>query len=121
MRNEVAAGAIAAATGVIVWVVINAITGQREAWDSTLYMGLGLPLLYAVAAALAYQVPTKPWRWGVLPFAAQFVWMLATEPIGGLAVLGLAFMAVLSVPAIVFARVAATHRLSKTQTTENAR
>jgi RsiW-degrading membrane proteinase PrsW (M82 family) len=116
MKHEVAAGAIAAASGLIVWVVINAVTGEREAWDSALYMGLGVPILYGVAAALAYHVPRRSWRWAVLPFAAQFLWMIATEPMGPLAVLGLGFMVVLAFPAAIFAKIAAEHRRAKTST-----
>ena len=118
MKREAAAAAIAIASGIIVWVLVAALGGRREAWDSGLYW-LSLPAIYAVSGGLGYHVPRKAWRWGVLPFAAQFAWMLATQPLGALAVLGLVYMAVLSVPGVGAAVLCAKHRLLNTKTTEN--
>jgi hypothetical protein len=118
MKNEAAAAAIAIAAGIIVWVLVAALGGRREAWDSGLYW-LSLPLLYAISGALGYYVPRKAWRWGMLPFAGQFAWMLVTQPLGALAVLGLVYMAVLSVPGVGAAMLCAKHRQLNMKTTEN--
>ena len=97
----------AALSGVLTWIVITAITGRNEAWDTGLYFALGVPVVCIVAFVLAMLEPDRSWRWGLLPVAGQALWMLVSQGPGNLLPLGLVVFAVLAVPSIVTARVGA--------------
>src|SRR2546423_761339 len=95
------------AAGAIVWLAIGAASGKREAWDSELYFSAGIPAACLISMVLGYFQPRSTWRWGVLPFAGQFVAMILSEGFGNLAPLGFIVFGVFSIPAIVSARVGA--------------
>lgn len=94
--------------GALVWELIVQATGRREAWDTGIYFTVGIPAVCVLAMALAMIEPATARRWGMLPFVGQFAWMMVSQGDGGLWPLGLAFFAVLSVPAIIAARFAAS-------------
>lgn len=94
-------------TGAGLWVLVGALTGKREAWDSTFYWRYLMPVACLVPAALAWFEPRRWLVLGVAPFAGQFVAMLATAGLGSLAPLDLVFMAVLSLPAVLLSFAAA--------------
>lgn len=98
----------AAACGAVIWILVALVSGEKEAWDSGLYFSVGIPAVCVVAAAFALLEPSRAWRWGVLPLAGQFVWMLLSQGPGNLLPLGVVVFGVLSVPAIVAARIAAS-------------
>jgi len=104
MKKAVIGGIAAFLFGVLVWAVISAISGRREAWDSSLYFQAGLPVLYLGSLGLGYLHPHRSWFYGFLPFAGQFIWMITVHGLGNLWPLGLAFMTVLSIPAMIAAR-----------------
>lgn len=93
--------------GVGVWVGVSLISGRTEAWDSELYMTVGMPVLCAGAMLLGFFEQMRCWRWGVLPFAGQFVWMTLTQGPGNLLPLGIVVFGMFSLPAIVAARLGA--------------
>lgn len=99
--------AVAMAVGAAIWLAISQISGRSEAWDSPLYFSLGMSLACAASFVLGFLEPRWSWRWGVLPFAGQFVAMLATTGFGNLWPLGLAMFGILSMPAILTARLGA--------------
>lgn len=107
MKKDHVLYAVAILAGAAVWLAIGAVSGKREAWDSDLYFSTGLPTAYVIAFALGYFRPYRTWRWGVLPFAGQFIAMLLFAGLGNLAPLGLILFGVLSLPAIAAARVGA--------------
>ncbi len=107
MKREYWLYVVAVAAGVLVWVVLSAVSGEREAWDSPLYFLVGIPVLCAVAAALALVEPKRPWRWAVVPLLSQAVWMVLSQGPGNLLLLGLLFFAVLSVPLLIAAWIGA--------------
>ena len=76
-------------SGILVWIVVSAASGRSEAWDSSWYFSAGYPLICAASMALGYLAPARSWRWGLIPFAAQFLWMLLTEGPGNLLPLGI--------------------------------
>jgi hypothetical protein len=90
--------------GAIVWLAIVGASGKREAWDSDLYFSAGIPAACLLAFFLGYFRPQSTWRWGVLPFAGQFVAMVVSGGFGNLAPLGLVLFGVLSLPAVAAAR-----------------
>lgn len=99
------AGAIG---GAAVWIVIARASGRTEAWDSGLYFSLGMPVVCLMSMAFAFFEPSRSWRWGVAPFVGQLVWLLMTQGPGNLLPLGVAVFAVLCVPAVLLARIAAS-------------
>ena len=97
----------AAACGAAIWILISLVSGKKEAWDSDLYFSLGIPLVCLVSLAFAFLEPRRPWRWGVLPSAGQFVWMLLYQGPGNLLPLGVIVFAVFSIPFIIAALIGA--------------
>ena len=95
------------ACGAAVWAAILQASGKREAWDSGLYFRIGLPVCYAVSGIFGYVEPHRNWRWGVLPFVGQFVWMIASVGVGNLMPLGAIAMGVLALPGVLTAMVGA--------------
>lgn len=102
--------ALAFFAGAGLWVVVGALTGKREPWDSSLYFRYLLPTVCLLSAGLAYGEPRRWLPLGVAPFAGQFAALLATGGDVSLAPQGLLALAALSIPAVVLARLAAAMR-----------
>ena len=98
---------VAIASGVLTWIIVSAISGRAEAWDSGLYYSVGMPAVCIVAMAQGFFEPKQAWRWGAIPLAGQFIWMLLSQGPGNLLPLGIVVFGVLSVPSIVAARIGA--------------
>lgn len=107
MKREHWLVVIAAVIGILVWVVVSAAASKSEAWDSPLYFVVGIPLLCVVAGVLALIEPNHPWKWAVVPLAAQAAWMFMTQGVGNLAPLGAVFFGVLAIPLFIAARIGA--------------
>ena len=110
---------VAAGGGALIWALIVAVTGKREAWDSSLYFSVGVPVVCVLAAMLGFVEPRKTWRWGVAPLAGQFACMLLLVGVGNLLPVGLMVFGMLSIPPViaawlggVIARRAQRHRAS---------
>jgi hypothetical protein len=89
-----------------------AVSGRREAWDSPLYWSVAYPLCIVLAALLAYVAPERPARWAFAVMLVQAVVMVLTSGSDfGLLPLGLIMFAVLAVPPLLVARLAASVRL----------
>jgi hypothetical protein len=110
MKPATMAYAAAIGGGALLWVAAAAIGGRKEAWDAALYWKAAYPLTIALAAAVAYRLPERPWRWGLAAVFAQAGVLLLTGGGGNLLPLGLVVFAVLSLPAIVAAQLAAVIR-----------
>ena len=99
---------IAIAVGITLWLASSVGTGKREAWDSSAYWAIAYPTAMLACAFLGYFFPDRPWRWAIALFEAQFVAMcLRNGELGGLWPLGMAMFAVISLPGVVAARIAA--------------
>ena len=71
----------------------------------------GLPHAIAGCAFLGYRFPERPWRWPLVLFEAQFLGMcLRNGELGNLWPMGLALFAVISIPGILGAKLAAHFR-----------
>jgi hypothetical protein len=97
----------AVAIGAAIWIFIAAVTGRREAWDSGAYFAIGMPLACLLSFSLGVVEPTRSWRWGLAPFAGQFLSLLVMQGVGNLLPLGVIAFAVLSIPAVIAARIGA--------------
>ena len=95
------------AVGAAVWAAILQASGRREAWDSEMYFRVGLPVCYAVSGIFGCVEPHRSWRWGVLPFVGQFMWMIVSAGVGSLMPLGAIAMGVLALPGVLLAIVGA--------------
>ena len=98
---------LSAACGAAVWIIIAQVSGRREAWDSGLYFSAGIPAVCMASMAFGFLAPRRSWRWGITPLAGQFIWMLLAEGPGNLLPLGMVVFAVLSIPAVITARIGA--------------
>ena len=104
---------IAAIGGAALWLLAVALSGQREAWDSSLYWMLAYPFSIVLAGVLGYRAPENPWRWALTVMLAQAVVLALTAGSFGLLPLGLFVFAILALPAIAVAHFAARMRLRK--------
>lgn len=102
---------IAFVGGAALWLAAAALSGRREAWDSSLYWTVAYPLSIVLAGVLAYHVPERPWRWGLAVMLAQAVVLVFTGGGFGLLPLGLILFSLLALPAIAVAAMAARFRL----------
>lgn len=107
MKKEYGLYGTALLAGVLVWIVVAAFSGRREAWDSELYFTFGIPALCLVAGILGFVEPARSWRWGMVPLLGQAVWLFTTQGFGNLWPLGLVTFGIFAVPSIVTARVGA--------------
>ena len=105
-----AAATVAAVVGAAGWLVITYTSGRSEAWDSEHYFAILLPGLAVLVAWLGFLSPKGAWRWAFVPFAAQALVAIATNPTGGLLPLGLIVFAVFGIVCVVPAVVAAWFR-----------
>jgi hypothetical protein len=101
---------VAMTSGVILWLATSAISGGREAWDSSLYWIVAYPLALIVAGTLGYLSPDRPWRWALALMLAQAVTLIISASSFGLLPLGLIMFAVLALPAAAVAMAAAAIR-----------
>lgn len=101
---------MAVAGGAALWLAAAVISGSREAWDSSLYWIVAYPLSIGLAAVLGYRFPERAWRWGLAVMLAQAVTLAVTAASFGLLPLGLVLFAVLAMPAVALAGLAAKIR-----------
>jgi hypothetical protein len=97
--------AAAALAGFATCLAITLATGKREAWDSSLYFILGIPLMCAVAFWLGYAFPKGAWRWALSMAVGQSVALALGGGSLSLWPLAIVAMTVLSVPQLVVALV----------------
>jgi len=99
--------------GAGLWLATTALSGRREAWDSSLYWSAAYPLAIAAGGMLGYLAPDRPWRWGLVVMLAQAVTLAGLASSFGLLPLGLVMFAVLAVPPMIAARLAAGVRMRR--------
>lgn len=99
---------MAALAGLALWAAAALLTGKREPWDGQAYWLLAYPLALLVAGVLGYLFPERPWRWALTLFEVQFIAQCVRngEP-GNLWPLGMILFAVIALPAMLVARLAA--------------
>jgi hypothetical protein len=107
MKKDAWLYALAIVIGALTWAVISAASGRREAWDSSWYFSVGMPVICVASAVLGFLEPRRSWRWGVAPLAGQFFWMLGTQGPGNLLPLGVIVFGLLSTPSVLTAKLGA--------------
>jgi len=107
MRKAYVLYGAALLAGVLVWMLVSALSGRREAWDSDLYFSFGIPALCLVAGMFGFYEPDRPWRWGLIPMAGQALCMFGMQGIGNLFPLGLIAFGIFALPLILMAQLGA--------------
>ena len=59
-----------------------------------MYFTIVLPVIAVTAAIVSFLVPEKPWRWAMIPFAAQALVAILQNPTANLMPLGLIMFAI---------------------------
>ncbi len=90
---------LAIATGVALELGIHALSGRREAWDSTQYWTIGLPLAGLAAVGIGWLARRRDWLWSFAIVPSQILTMMVRSgEIGNLWPLALVFGSILSTP-----------------------
>jgi len=113
MRSSKFAYAIAFVTSTVLWAATSALSKKVEPWDSRGYWTFAYPVAIVLSGVLGYLVPHRPWRWALVVMSTQFIVMLIGGAGLGLLPLGLVVLAILSLPAVVAAQIAARIRLGR--------
>ncbi len=69
--SSAALGILLAAAGLAVWTGLSVWGGLghaegfklREAWDTSAYLFVGLPIMALAVGLAAFHIPDRPWRW----------------------------------------------------------
>ena len=101
---------IAAAAGMALLLTTSALGGRSEPWDAPIYWSIAYPVALVLAAGLGYFFPQRPWRWALTLMFMQAANMVLGGAGLGLLPLGLVVLGVLSLPAVLFAWLAARLR-----------
>lgn len=104
MKREHWIYAVALLAGLVMWGSISIISGRTEAWDSGLYMSVGIPILCLIAGTLGFVEPRLYWRWGIVPLIGQAIWLFTAQGLGNLWPLTLVAFGMYAIPSILAAR-----------------
>jgi len=99
-RDTAAAFALSLFGGLSLWTLTAFLGHRREPWDAAGYWTIAYPLAILFAAMLGAFCPSRPWRWAVTIISSQLIVMIASGSDFSLLPLGLALLALLSLPAI---------------------
>jgi hypothetical protein len=114
MTTDKTAYATAFLAGTILWSLATLATARREVWDAGLYWTIAYPAALLTGAGLAMLFPHRPWRWPLVVMLAQMPVMIAMGSGFGLFPLGLALLAILSLPGMAIAAVIGAWRRANT-------
>lgn len=99
---------LAMLAGVVLWALAALLTQKREPWDASAYWVVVYPLAIMASALLAYRYPHRPALWTLAVFEAQFLAMcIRNGEAGNLWPMGMMLFAVIALPAILVAKIAA--------------
>lgn len=92
------------------WTATAALSGRREPWDWGGYWSFSYPVALLLAGVLGALFPQRPWRWALVVIFSQAIVMLLGGSGLGLLPLGLILLGVLSLPAVLAAKLGARIR-----------
>lgn len=98
---------IAIIAGVVLWTLTAATGGRSEPWDAPGYWSVGYPLAVVLSGGLGYLFPRGAWRWAAALMFMQAPVMIFSGAGLSLFPMGLIALAVLSLPAVALAVIAA--------------
>jgi uncharacterized membrane protein YhaH (DUF805 family) len=99
---------LALLSGFVLWEIASLISHKREPWDASIYWVVIYPLAIVISTMLGYRDPQRPGLLALLVFMAQFIGMcIRSGELGNLWPLGMALFAIISLPAVLTAKIAA--------------
>lgn len=104
--NNVLPYAVSFIAGLAICLFITVTSGRKEAWDSTEYFTIGIPMMCLVIFALSYWFPQRAWRWALSMAIGQSVAMVLGGGSASLWPLAIIAMTVVSVPQFIVAMIA---------------
>ena len=114
MTSDWTAYAAAFLASTILWSLATIAAGGREVWDVGLYWTVAYPAALLIGGGLAALYPERPWRWPLVVMLAQAPVMIAFGSGFSLLPLGLALLAILSLPGMAIAAVIGAWRGANT-------
>ncbi len=101
--------------GVALELGVYASTGRREAWDSSQYWTIGLPLAGLASVAIGYLSRGNDWIWTLVVIPSQVTTMMVRNgELGGLWPLTMVLAALLSAPFLAAAFIGSRFRPKRT-------
>jgi hypothetical protein len=107
MLADMKAYAAAFILGVLLWTLATIALGGREPWDSNVYWTMAYPAALILCGGLGALFPARPWRWPLVLMGAQLPVMTVSGSDLGLWPLTLGLLAILSLPGMAAASLAA--------------
>jgi len=97
---------LSVAAGLVVWLAVGFLSGKKEAWDSSLYFVAAIPVMCAIAFAIAWRFPVRAWLWAFGIALGQSIGLLFSGGSFSLWPLTIIAMTVLSLPQLAAALIA---------------
>jgi len=80
---------VTAVAGLAIWLIIAAVSGKNEAWDSDYFYIVGIPAMLIVSGTAGFIEPVQPWLWGIAVVSFQPIALFFRAELGPLALVGL--------------------------------
>jgi hypothetical protein len=103
MRHMAIPYALSTGAGFLACLLVTAVSGRKEAWDSTLYFVAAIPAMCVAILALSCAWPVKAWRWVFAMAVGQSIALLMGGGSLSLWPLAIVAMTVLSLPQLAVA------------------
>ncbi len=101
LNNQYVPYVASALAGLGVCLAITLVTGKKEAWDSSVYFYVGIPIMCALIFAISYFFPTHAWRWTLSMAVGQSLAIVSGGGSLNLWPLSIVAMTIVSIPQFV--------------------
>ena len=91
---------VLAVVSVLYWLLVSHVSGAMEPWDAAGYWWIWYPGSLLLSVVGGFALGKRGWSAGAIVTFAQLPVMWVNTEFGGLLIVGVAFLAVLAVPAI---------------------
>ena len=92
---------VLAVVSVLYWLLVSRVSGAKEPWDAAGYWLIWYPGSLLLSACGGFAFGNRGWSAGAIVTFAQLPVMWVNTGLGGLLIVGVAFLAVLAVPAVI--------------------
>ena len=90
-KRQIFISIILSIIGLTVRIAISKISNKTEAWDSTNYFSIGLPIMFAASGVAGFIEPKHRWRWGLFVVVLQPIALFGQGEVGPFAILGVIY------------------------------
>ena len=91
---------VLAVVSVLYWLFVSHVSGAKEPWDAAGYWLIWYPGSLLLSAVGGVAFGKRGWSAGAIVTVAQLPVMWVNTEFGGLLIVGVAFLAILAVPAV---------------------